>query len=228
MQHVRSLDSVVRARLRRWPQCPPGLGAGPKEIWLRGRPAEGTGTCQPFLKLPGSDRLRTLPDGLWLHFGGTPAEPFADIFAIEACSTLQNLLDKRSRFAPSTSSLLAFCPVPWLLAPAQRSRLLPIWRVAGWLTGALPALVGPAAVQVTIEAVETFVDHHYQEQIDRLPAAGEAGAVRALLEQCRLEEVEHRDEAAELLGAERGWLARLWGGIVGRGSAAAVAAARRI
>ena len=95
MQHVRSLDSVVRARLRRWPQCPPGLGAGPKEIWLRGRPAEGTGTCQPFLKLPGSDRLRTLPDGLWLHFGGTPAEPFADIFAIEACSSIQNLLDKR-------------------------------------------------------------------------------------------------------------------------------------
>lgn len=115
-----------------------------------------------------------------------------------------------------------------LLAPEQRSRLLPIWRVAGWLTGALPALVGPAAVQVTIEAVETFVDHHYQEQIDRLPETGEAGAVRALLEHCRLEEVEHRDEAAELLGAGRGWLAWLWGGIVGRGSAAAVAAARRI
>ncbi|MBL6079902.1 demethoxyubiquinone hydroxylase family protein [Belnapia sp. T18] len=115
-----------------------------------------------------------------------------------------------------------------MLPPAQRSRLLPIWRVAGWLTGALPALVGPAAVQVTIEAVETFVDHHYREQIERLPAAGEAGALRALLEQCRLEEVEHRDEAAELLGAGRGWLARLWGGLVGRGSAAAVAAARRI
>lgn len=115
-----------------------------------------------------------------------------------------------------------------MLPPEGHSRLLPIWRVAGWLTGALPALVGPAAVQVTIEAVETFVDHHYREQIDRLAPAGEEGALRALLEHCRLEEVEHRDEAAGLLGARRGLPARLWGGIVGRGSAAAVSAARRI
>ena len=47
-----------------------------------------------------------------------------------------------------------------LLAPHQRSRLLPLWRIAGWLTGALPALVGPRAVYATIEAVETFVDQH--------------------------------------------------------------------
>ncbi len=38
---------------------------------------------------------------------------------------MQNLLDKRSRFAPSTSSLLAFCPVPWLLAPAQPGTRVP-------------------------------------------------------------------------------------------------------
>lgn len=133
MQYGGSLDSVVRARLRRWPQCPPGLGAGPKEVWLRGRPAEGTGTCQPFLKLPGSDRLRTLPDGLWLHFGGTPNEPFADIFAIEACSSLQNLLDKRSRFAPSTQSLMAVCPVPWLLAPVLSDDPTPRWKAIGLL-----------------------------------------------------------------------------------------------
>jgi hypothetical protein len=40
------------------------------------------GTCHPFLKLPGSTRWRTLPDGLWLNFGGTPVEPFVDIFGI--------------------------------------------------------------------------------------------------------------------------------------------------
>ncbi|MCZ8149187.1 MAG: demethoxyubiquinone hydroxylase family protein, partial [Roseomonas sp.] len=43
-----------------------------------------------------------------------------------------------------------------LLPPAQRSRLLPIWKVAGFLTGALPALFGPRAVHVTIDAVESF------------------------------------------------------------------------
>jgi hypothetical protein len=51
------------------------------------------------------------------------------IICIEACSSVQNLLDKRSRFAPSTSSLLAFCPVPWLLAPAQPDALVPRWRL---------------------------------------------------------------------------------------------------
>ena len=46
-----------------------------------------------------------------------------------------------------------------LLPVAQRSRLLPLWRLAAWLTGALPALFGTGAVYATIDAVETFVDH---------------------------------------------------------------------
>ena len=79
-----SLDALVRARLRQWPQRPPGLsrGKGTYDGWLRGRPCEMGGICQPFLKFPGSDRLRTLPDGLWLNFGGTAMEPFVDIFGI--------------------------------------------------------------------------------------------------------------------------------------------------
>ncbi len=135
MDSYRSLDALVRARLKKWPQRPPGLAAnatGP-DSWLRGRPAEEPSGCQPFLKFPGSDRLRTLPDGLWLHFGGTAVECFVDIFAIEACSSLPNLLDKRSRFAPSTHSLLAVCPVPWLLAPVTSTDPTPRWQATGVL-----------------------------------------------------------------------------------------------
>jgi hypothetical protein len=36
--------------------------------------------------------MRTFPDGLWLWFGGSAADPFVDIFAIEVCGSLQNLL----------------------------------------------------------------------------------------------------------------------------------------
>jgi ubiquinone biosynthesis monooxygenase Coq7 len=116
-----------------------------------------------------------------------------------------------------------------LLPPADRSRLLPLWRLAGWLTGALPALFGPRAVFATIDAVESFVDHHYQAQIDRLDAERILPEIRALLERCRLEEVHHRDEAREAGEGPRYSAAlRLWGRIVGAGSAGAVAAAKRI
>jgi ubiquinone biosynthesis monooxygenase Coq7 len=83
-------------------------------------------------------------------------------------------------------------------------------------------------VHATIEAVETFVDHHYREQIDRLGTAGAEGALRAMLEHCRLEEVEHRDEAAALRAGAGGTLLRAWAAVVGWGSASAVAAARRV
>ncbi|MGG5809388.1 demethoxyubiquinone hydroxylase family protein [Falsiroseomonas sp. CW058] len=115
-----------------------------------------------------------------------------------------------------------------LLPPARRSRLLPVWRVAGFLTGALPALFGPRAVHVTIDAVESFVDHHYQQQIDRLDAEGIHPAIRALLAQCQEEEVHHRDEARALAGAPPGALLRGWAWMVGAGSAAAVMAAKRV
>ena len=135
MTEFRSMDALVRARLQRWPQRPPGVPQlrNTREAWLRGRPAEISETCNPFLKIPGSHRLRTLPDGLWLNFAGTPVEPFVDIIVIEACSTLQNLLDKRSRFAPSTHSLLAICPVPWLLGPSDPNDSRPRWVITGVL-----------------------------------------------------------------------------------------------
>ena len=62
-----------------------------------------------------------------------------------------------------------------LLAVGQRSLLLPVWRIAGWMSGALPALFGPRAVYATIEAVETFVDHHYAEQIQSIDQQDPAG-----------------------------------------------------
>jgi hypothetical protein len=83
MPPSQSLDSLVKQRLKQWPQRPPGVQASAgRDSWLRGRPTEELGYCNPYLKLPGSTRWRTLPDGLWLNFSGTPVEPFVDIFGI--------------------------------------------------------------------------------------------------------------------------------------------------
>ena len=124
-----------------------------------------------------------------------------------------------------------------LLMPRQRSRLLPLWRIAGWLTGALPALAGPRATYATIEAVETFVDGHYAEQIesiDQLDPGRTRPALqvlRALLEACRGDEVIHRDEAAALLvagGRPHSTALRAWVWSVGVGSRVAVRICRRV
>ena len=84
MTQHRSLDALVRARLKQWPQRPPGLPASRngQDAWLRGRPAEISDIYNPFLKVPGCQWLRTLPDGLWLRFGGTAVEPFVDIIGV--------------------------------------------------------------------------------------------------------------------------------------------------
>ena len=110
----------------------------------------------------------------------------------------------------------------------HRTRLLPIWRLMGWLTGAIPALFGRQAIFNTIEAVETFVDHHYQQQIVRLDPDGEFGPLRQTLVYCQADEISHRDEAARLALPKRGAFMRLWCAIVGYGSAAAVVAAKRV
>lgn len=114
------------------------------------------------------------------------------------------------------------------LPPHRRSRLLGPWRLAGWLTGALPALAGPRAVHGTIAAVETFVDRHYQQQIDHIAIHGAPEGLLPLLQRCQADEQHHRDEAAALAGPARPWLLRGWCALVGSGSAAAVVLARRV
>jgi len=114
-----------------------------------------------------------------------------------------------------------------ILAPSQRSRLLPAWRFAGWLTGALPALFGPGAVFQTIDAVESFVDRHYAEQIERLRQRPDQRALCRLLEACRLDEVAHRDDARSRAGSPS-VTGRIWAAVVDLGSRAGVYLASRV
>lgn len=121
------LEKEARHSLAAWPQRAPGLGASAKQrgTWLRARPENGRPATQPYLKVPGATRLRTLPDGLYLHLSPSAEEPYVDILCTETCGTVQNLMDKRSRFAPPVTSLLAVCPVDWLLAPSSRAMTCP-------------------------------------------------------------------------------------------------------
>ena len=108
------------------------------------------------------------------------------------------------------------------------SRLLPVWKAAGWLLGAISALFGRRSVYRTIAAVETFVETHYEEQIVKMQDNPELAALTDKLRQFCAEEVEHRNDAANRLTPPTGAIARLWSRVVGGGSSVGVALARKI
>jgi ubiquinone biosynthesis monooxygenase Coq7 len=106
--------------------------------------------------------------------------------------------------------------------------------------------LGQRAVYATIHAVETFVDRHYAAQIQliddhlqhlknqaivtKLDAElmTDLQSLRNLLEECRLDEVAHRDDAASRWDGQASWLLKMWRGMVGRGSEIAVSICRHV
>lgn len=114
----------------------------------------------------------------------------------------------------------------------HQSRLLWLWRAAGWVLGAMSALLGRRAAYRTVAAVETFVEGHYLEQVQAIGAEPALQPLRERLEQFCHEEAEHkRDAASRLPRHDRpaaGGRRSAWGAVVAGGSAVGVAIARRI
>jgi 3-demethoxyubiquinol 3-hydroxylase len=113
--------------------------------------------------------------------------------------------------------------LPW----RQRSLLLVFWKVAGFMTGLLPALAGARAVYATVASVEVFVDQHYQGQIEKLRNSNYPGLLNTLLS-CQADEQQHRDEAQALMDSTPGLVLKAWCALVGFGSAQAVKLAKLI
>lgn len=94
-----------------------------------------------------------------------------DLIVIEACSSMTNLLDKRSRFAPSTQSLMAVCPVDWLVGPREQAA------VARWLlTGVIRTFPSQRLVLPVrdIRVVYALQRRHYEGfQTHQVPHAHE-------------------------------------------------------
>lgn len=115
----------------------------------------------------------------------------------------------------------------WL--PARyHSRLLPVWRVAGWSLGAAAAWFGRRVVFQTISAVESFVDRHYLDQIQALSDRPDLQGLSTVLRSFREDELEHRDEALDRLDKRADSLNGWWPRMVGWGSLAGVMVARRV
>ena len=78
--------------------------------------------------------------------------------------------------------------------------LQPVWHTAGFMLGAVTALISEEAAMACTEAVETEIDRHYGHQLADL---GEDDSVLAAdIEEFRADELEHREVAREA-GAAR-------------------------
>ena len=71
--------------------------------------------------------------------------------------------------------------------------LEPIWHVAGFALGAATALMGERTAMACTEAVETVIDDHYGEQLERL--GDSEPELTQTITQFRAEEVAHHDVA---------------------------------
>ncbi len=102
--------------------------------------------------------------------------------------------------------------------------LTPLWRAAGFALGAGTALIGKRAAMACTVAVEEVIDEHYRRQSEDL---GDEPELKAIVDQYRAEEQEHRDIALAH-GAEKAPGYRLLSGGIRAATRLAIALSTRV
>lgn len=105
--------------------------------------------------------------------------------------------------------------------------LHPFWSAAGYALGAGTALLGPEAAMACTAAVETEIEKHYSDQLDRLEATGADPELAEMIEAFRAEEREHLDSAIAN-GAERAPAYPLLAGVIRLGCRIAIRLSERV
>ena len=131
----------------------------------------------------------------------------------------KNIIDFSKKHLKTESKHLHL--IESILDKKDRSKLTFLWKLAGFLTGLVPALIGTKFVYATIFYVESFVERHYQDQIDMLGNKKKFKNLSIFIKNLQDDEVDHKDEAF-INTAEIGFIHSLWGFIVGKGSSLAV------
>jgi ubiquinone biosynthesis monooxygenase Coq7 len=81
--------------------------------------------------------------------------------------------------------------------------LQPLWHVGGYALGMLTAMMGEKAAHACTIAVEEVIDDHYQGQLEQLARNTDSPTPLAeLIEECRQDEIAHKETAIDLGGRE--------------------------
>lgn len=73
--------------------------------------------------------------------------------------------------------------------------LAPLWHVTGFALGVATAMLGKRAAMACTVAIEETIDAHYADQAEALEGLPEEAALKAVVEEFRADELEHRDTA---------------------------------
>ena len=102
-----------------------------------------------------------------------------------------------------------------------------IWKIAGFLTGFIPSLIGKKFIFATIFYVESFVEKHYQEQIEMIKNKKKYSQLKNVIKKLQDDEISHKNEA--LLEAKNFNIGhKIWGKLIESGSKMAVNISKKI
>ncbi len=114
-----------------------------------------------------------------------------------------------------------------ILPKANYSKLLFLWKILGFLTGFIPVVLGKKFVYATIFSVESFVELHYQEQINLISKDKSLKYYQRLIKKLMHDEIEHKDQALNKIG-KLNFFHNIWGAVVRLGSIAAVKVSKKL
>ena len=114
-----------------------------------------------------------------------------------------------------------------ILEPQKRSKLILMWKIAGFFTGLIPSLLGKNFIYSTIYYVESFVEKHYEEQIEILKKKKHNKDLKKILIDLMGDEVSHKNESLENISNLR-FYHKFWGKLISGGSDLAVRISKKI
>ena len=86
-----------------------------------------------------------------------------------------------------------------ILQKKDFSKLIGLWKFFGFLIGFIPSMLGRNFIYTTIYYVETFVEKHYQEQLNMLDKNEQSKKLRKIIEDLMKDEIDHKDDAKKYL-----------------------------
>ena len=172
--------------------------------------------------------MLVIPNFLIPHFRTNHAGETGAVFIYKGILLLsrdQDILDFSTEHLKTEQGHLS--EIEKILPANKYSKLLFLWKILGFLTGFIPVILGKKFVYATIFAVESFVEQHYQEQIDMISNDRSLKNLQEFINKLMHDEIDHKEQALEKIG-KLNFLHNIWGLIVRFGSVAAVRVSKKL